>query len=347
MNWNWAEEYALFTKKQLKDGNTSHRKVILAGYYNHNVVVEKDNQRYLLRIPIENAETMDYRLIPETEVLPFLEEQGFIAPRLLYRGKDDWFFIHSYFEGQVFNDLYPASTPFPDWVPKDIATQMRNLHSLDVSRFSKFTEHIARTPNSSHFYNSFIEFIQKIYNNLYPEYKEFYSQLGFPDEPLAIPRRIAENLTNRDFTFCHCDVHRKNLIITPDQNLVFLDWELVLITDPLYDIAVHFHKMRYNPHQEQMFLETYLDCNRETERFQNHWEQIQIYLKLERIKSAIIDFSRYYTDVKAGIIDEKRVKFYSEHFYVKLMKAWEVWGIIKENIGPILIENFLKTKIIQ
>ena len=122
-----------------------------------------------------------------------------------------------------------------------------------------------------------------------------------------------------------------------------LDWELVLITDPAYDIAVHFHKMRYQPHQEIMFLERYLDSERNSSVFINYWRQIQIYLELERVKSAIVDFIRYSKDFKK-ITDEKLKIFYAKHYQKKLFNAWKVWRIYLKNILSIkeiysLLEN--------
>lgn len=64
-------------------------------------------------------------------------------------------------------------------------------------------------------------------------------------DPVAPAVEAWSSLTRRPLVFVHSDIHRKNII--RDGASYFLDWELVLWGDPVYDLAVHFHKMDYTP----------------------------------------------------------------------------------------------------
>jgi aminoglycoside phosphotransferase (APT) family kinase protein len=44
-------------------------------------------------------------------------------------------------------------------------------------------------------------------------------------------------------------------MILTEEGTVFLDWELALWGDPLYELAVHFHKMRYQPGDHDVVLQ--------------------------------------------------------------------------------------------
>jgi aminoglycoside phosphotransferase (APT) family kinase protein len=50
----------------------------------------------------------------------------------------------------------------------------------------------------------------------------------------------------RPFRLLHTDLHRKNMIVSRGRTY-FLDWELALWGDPVYDLAVHLHKMGCSP----------------------------------------------------------------------------------------------------
>ncbi len=299
---------------------------VLNGYYNHNYVINFQNEKYILRVPLKNVDNMDLKLIPESKVLKFLETVSFDAPRLVFEAKNKSFYIHSYIGGELFNKVYPASNVFPDWIVPKIVDQIKQLHGFKTELFVKYSKIFANSPNTSLFFETMISQVEEIYNFYKKEFSFCFEKLRIPNDPFSSTKDNINKLTERSFKLSHCDVHRKNIIITKEKGLVFLDWELVLITDPAYDIAVHFHKMRYQPYQEIMFLECYLDCKKNSPLFINYWGQIQTYLELERVKSAIVDFIRYFKDFKQ--ITSKKLKFfYAKHYQKKLNKARKVWGI--------------------
>ncbi len=300
----------------------------LAGYYNHNYMIESNGQMYILRIPIRNAESMDLRLIPESMVLRYLEKESFLAPRMIYENEEEMFFIHKYIEGKTFSHTYPENTSFPDWIPVNIANQMKKLHRLKPQNFVPYCNHIAKSPNSSGFFQYLIMMVEDIYEKFKKPYAVHFKKLQFPKDPFKVVKINSLRLKPRQFTLCHCDIHKKNLIISEENknNLVILDWELALVADSFYDIATHFHKMGYIPSQEQLFLEHYLGQNREATFFRDSWDQIQIYLQLERVKSAIVDIVRMSQKFKEES-SEKKKKFLAGQYQNILRKAWGIWGL--------------------
>nr|WP_147664609.1 aminoglycoside phosphotransferase family protein [Candidatus Prometheoarchaeum syntrophicum]QEE17725.1 Phosphotransferase enzyme family protein [Candidatus Prometheoarchaeum syntrophicum] len=308
----------------------THKKVNpqkLAGYYHDNYIVESNGQKYIYRVPIPEAQSMDLRIIPESLVLRFLKQKFFPAPRLKYADSHARFFIHSYIDGDLFQDLYPATTPFPNWICGNLAIQMKTLHQFSPKMCTPHCSKLPKSPDSSGFFQYLIALVEGIYGKYKKSYGSHFEQLQFPPDPFDIVRINALKLKTRPFTLCHCDIHRQNLIIPTKnaRNLVILDWELALVADPFYDIATHLHKMNYAPGQELIFLETYLGQLRATLGFKDSWNQIQIYLQLERIKSAIVDLVRMAERFQAESSESQRKSIATD--YQKIIeKAWGVWN---------------------
>ncbi len=81
--------------------------------------------------------------------------------------------------------------------------------------------------------------------------------------------------------------------------------KLTQFTDPCYDIAIHFNKMRYTKQQENCFIDKYLTIHKyDKTKFLN---QIKVYRDLEIVKSCIIDSLR--------LVDE-----FNKYDYQTLMK---------------------------
>ncbi|TDD61251.1 hypothetical protein E1293_45095 [Actinomadura darangshiensis] len=72
----------------------------------------------------------------------------------------------------------------------------------------------------------------------------------------------------------------------------FLDWELTLWGDPVYDLAVHLHKMAYLP-EEEASLTTRWSSAMPSEHIVGWQDDLVAYRTHERIKSAIVDAVRY------------------------------------------------------
>ncbi len=131
----------------------------------------------------------------------------------------------------------------------------------------------------------------------------------------------------------HADIHRKNIIVRPDGSPVFLDWELALFGDPVYDLAAHLHKMQYMTEERDSLVALWLRSL--PPAMTVGWaEDLQRYLRHERIKSAVIDSVRYTTAVATGTVELAGQDAIIEKLTAKINAARPLWGFK----GPIAAE---------
>jgi aminoglycoside phosphotransferase (APT) family kinase protein len=295
-----------------------------AGYYNRNVVVERDGATYLVRAPIAGAPTLDIRLTPEALVLPLLAAQGFPAPRLLFRDPAGRFAVHSYIPGRSLDTLFPVRAPLPEWVAPAMGAQFAQLHSLDPSPFAPVCGMLAPDRDCAALLRAAVSYTERFYRESAGRHARLFAHLGFPPDPLAPVRAEAHRLVPQPFVVCHCDAHRRNLIIAPDaETLTMIDWELATLADPAYDLALHLHKVRYAPHQEAAFLEAYAGVRGAAPAP----DQIAIYRRHEQLRSALIDVVRVVVDLRLPGMTRDMQLALASHYLPKLLRAWEIWGI--------------------
>ncbi|MFF3356785.1 phosphotransferase [Streptomyces sp. NPDC002917] len=84
-------------------------------------------------------------------------------------------------------------------------------------------------------------------------YAAVFEDFGIPAEPLAVLEPLWHGLAPRPFAVPHSDLHRTNMIASGGRTW-FVDWELTLWGDYLYDIAIHFHKMGFPAWQRAEFF---------------------------------------------------------------------------------------------
>ncbi|MEI7771989.1 MAG: aminoglycoside phosphotransferase family protein [Chloroflexales bacterium] len=306
----------------------------LAGYYHHNYIVPRRGRPVVVRVPIAGGPLMDLRRIPETTVLTFLAAHAFPAPRLLHTAADGRAVVHSFVAGQVLNAVYVDRLPLPDWIAPHLAAQLARLHALPPDTLAPACADLATSPDTRPFLRALLRFTEAIYQTWLPQVAPLYRALHIPAQPFAIVAAQVDQLRPHPFVLCHCDVHRKNLILHPDApQLTMLDWEIALVADPAYDIAVHFHKMGYTPEQEAAFLHAYLAHTGAADDVGTWAGQIAIYRSLERVKSAIVDGIRYAGDVRQPGLRPAQRHDYARRYQRKLELAWRTWGIDPRDVG--------------
>lgn len=300
----------------------------LNGYYNNNYIYEENSKKYLLRIPIEDAEIMDIRLLPEEAILYLLEQNNIKAPRLLYEGhtsKNLKFYLHSYIPGETVENLYKEDSPLPNWIPLKIADFMYKYHSIDLNNVKLNLEQMPWTHNTSDLYNHIYSFNKSMIEKCGNKVKELYRELSFPTSISNFIENKVFEITDESFVLCHSDIHRKNLIIDPDcEDLTVIDWELALIATPCYDLSIHIHKMRYNDSQTDLLLKRYSQISGKS--YANICKQVDLFRALEEVKSVAVDIVRYTDDISAGKADKKLIDIYAERYYKKLLRAYSRWN---------------------
>ncbi|MER6914648.1 aminoglycoside phosphotransferase family protein [Streptomyces sp. NPDC000594] len=293
-----------------------------AGYYNRNVGLPTDEGKVNVRIPLEAADTMDVRLWREEDVLactgPYVDQ----APGLRHASPDPRFQVQHFVEGRVLNDFSPRGSAVPAHVIGDVVTLMDQLVRIPREKVPALPADWPESGDGAGFGRRLAALTQSVHDLYRDTYATVFDAFGIPAEPLAVVEPRWSTLASRPFTLLHSDLHRKNMIVSAGSTW-FLDWELALWGDPLYEIAVHFHKMDY---PDEQYAETLRQWR---ERLPSACTagpaaDLDLYLAHERIKSAIVDTVRYSKQLAGADAAER--DFLTGRLARKLNLARAVWG---------------------
>ncbi|MER7106360.1 phosphotransferase family protein [Streptomyces sp. NPDC000229] len=130
-------------------------------------------------------------------------------------------------------------------------------------------------------------------------------------------------MTPRPFRLLHADIHRKNMILTDRNHVTFLDWELALWGDPVYDLADHLHKTAPTAADRTVITTAWHRAAPPECREQWH-EALDYYLAYEAVKSAIVDTVRWGRRIAAAQNDQARATL-SRELASKLTAAHPHW----------------------
>lgn len=165
---------------------------------------------------------------------------------------------------------------------------------------------------------------QTVHATFRDSHAALFHQLGIPARPLAPATQGWQRLRSRAFRLAHCDIHRKNMILDHD-HVVFLDWELALWGDPVYDLAVHLHKMGYQPTEQTAVVNAWQQTL--PRACTAGWEpDLEIYLTHERVKSAVVDTIRYADLIATATLTPNQQRAYIHRLTGKLNAAGAIWG---------------------
>jgi thiamine kinase-like enzyme len=174
------------------------------------------------------------------------------------------------------------------------------------------------------FFGQLIANTQRVYDESIATFGWLYDEIGVPRQPLESVKADAVSLTPRSFRLCHCDIHRKNVVLA-DRQTWFLDWEHALLGDPMYELAVHLHKMSYSPQVQAEFLKLAQEClDRETTVGLE--SDLALYLRHERMKSVIVDTVRYRKQATAPGADTAEVEYLAGKLATKTQASAVLWG---------------------
>jgi len=295
-----------------------------AGFYNRNVRVGN----LLVRAPIAGADGMDLKIWPEHQVLaavaPHLapEHEEAVVPRLLFTSAEPAFQIHEFVDGVVLDELAPRGVRVPAHVPGDVAALLRRLADVPFRELPPVPYDWPADGDVPSFAQRLSNVTGQVYATFRDEYATEFRRLGIPSSPLAPVRWDA--LTHRPFCLVHSDIHRKNMIVTGGRT-VFLDWELALWGDPVYDLAVHLHKMTYFDDERDELLRRWTQLM-PAELIRGWQADLEAYLAHERIKSAIVDTVRYTQLVRSGTQTPEQEHHLIAKLTHKLNAAGVYWG---------------------
>ena len=269
-----------------------------SGFYNHNIKLPTPARPVIVRIPIPASDTMDLAIWPEASVLRTIRDLVTHAPRLLYASDHPRFQILEFIDGEQLDAFAPRGVPVPSHVIGDVGEAFSQLGAIPRGKIPPLPADWPADGKTAEFARRLSAITESVYERFLPEYGELFTSLGIPSDPLALVLARWTTLHPRPFRLLHTDLHRKNMIVSRGRTY-FLDWELALWGDPVYDLAVHLHKMGYSPSEYEAAQAAWLAAvPREASE---GWEpNLGAYLTHERVKSAIVDTVRYTKIIVGG-----------------------------------------------
>ncbi|WP_143662591.1 aminoglycoside phosphotransferase family protein [Streptomyces sp. CB03238] len=307
---------ALYEEARAREGAQS-------GHYNRNVRVEADSGPVVVRMRSGSAEVMDLTLWPEADILAAIAPHVPSAPRLVHAGADPAFQIHEFVEGRRVDDLYPDGKPLPEPVLDDIENLFAHLLRVPPHALPPLPADWPPDGDTPAFAARLLDLVRTIRHRGEPAVTGLYDTLGVPADPCAILESRAATLTSRPFCLLHADIHRSNMILTAHNRVVFLDWELALCGDPVYDLADHLHKMSYTPPDRAAVTEAWHRAA--PPECRARWlEDLAYYLAYEAVKSAVVDTVRWGHRIATAQDDQSRATL-SQELATKLTAAHPHW----------------------
>ncbi|MEV3992808.1 aminoglycoside phosphotransferase family protein [Streptomyces sp. NPDC049837] len=293
-----------------------------AGYYNRNVGVRTPEGKVNVRIPLAAADVMDVRIWREEDVLACIGPYVGQAPGLRHVSEDPRFQVHHFIEGRVLDSFCPRGSAVPAHVMTDVVALMDQLARIPAEKTPARPPDWPESGDSAGFGRLLAGLTRRIHTTHLGEYGDVFAAFGIPAQPLAVVDALWDGLTSRPFVMLHADLHRKNMIVS-DAATWFLDWELALWGDPMYEIAIHFHKMDYPDEQRTEVLRQWRDRLPPQCTAGPHTD-LDLYMAHERVKSAIVDTIRYSKQLGPAAPPER--DFLIGRLAKKLNAARRVWG---------------------
>ncbi|MFZ3550064.1 aminoglycoside phosphotransferase family protein [Streptomyces sp. 4.24] len=268
------------------------RGTALSGYYNQNVRVETETGPVIVRSRAGGSDAMDLTLWREAEVLEAIGTRVPSAPRLLYAGTDPDFQIHEFIAGRRLDAIAPDGRPLPGVVLQAVEGFFGELLDVPLSALPSLPPDWPSDRDTSGFAGRLLTLVREIRGRGDEGIQGLYEALGVPEDPCGQLDGRAREMAERSFRLLHADIHRKNMILTDEGRVVFLDWELALWGDPVYDLADHLHKMSYTPDERRVVTDGW--SRSAPDECRTGWRAaLDYYTAYEAVKSAVVDTARW------------------------------------------------------
>ncbi|OHV48900.1 aminoglycoside phosphotransferase family protein [Pseudofrankia sp. BMG5.36] len=294
-----------------------------AGFYNHNVRVETPAGPVVVRIPIPGADTMDLTIWPESKVVRAIHPVIPRAPRLLHASVDPAYQIVEWIDGDVLDAIAPRGKRVPEHVIPDVGALFAQLGQVPLDQLPPLPADWPTDGDTTAFASRLSAITTDVHARFLDEFGDLFKALGFPADPLEPVLERWSTLAPRPFRLLHTDIHRKNMIVNGGVTY-FLDWELALWGDPVYDLAVHLHKMAYQSDEEQAAQAAWRNAA-PPEAAVDWARDLATYRAHERVKSAVVDTVRYTKLLAAGTENPTDEAALVDKLVAKLRAAHAVW----------------------
>ena len=214
-------------------------------------ILISNDKKYVLRYPRKIRQTVEYyRSTPETEVIKILQNNNVKCPKILY--SNEQYSIQEYVEGQLLADKFEDHKNIEKSIIDQIVNQICLLTSVDGSELLKY----ASWKDNNSFYYFQCQNTEKIFIDYYKKLETIYKKLGISLDTIKELYKLTHQISNeRKLSVIHGDRHKKNIIVSENGEITFIDWELGCIGDLAYDIGFHLHQMAYTEEDERYFLD--------------------------------------------------------------------------------------------
>jgi aminoglycoside phosphotransferase (APT) family kinase protein len=255
----------------------------------------------MVRSGIPAADEMDLRLLDEVATLHAIAGRV-RAPRVWLNDPRGRFFICSYVGDETLDEVAPDRTAITIDQMRSIVAAVVSLASVPTARFRRGQEAalaLMGLPAAST-HETVRAHLLRIAADVFGRFPELAGRLALPT-PEDLATALFPCDSSRPEQLIHCDLHRKNLRTgAPRGGLYILDWELAMVGDPMYDLAVHLHRMEYPAGQREACISAWRE-----EAIPRGWSDndLRAYLAIEKSKSAYVDLVRGMQTVLSGATD--------------------------------------------
>ncbi|MGV9450030.1 phosphotransferase [Streptomyces sp. NPDC003635] len=288
----------------------------------------------MVRRKVGTGSSRERRYLHEHAVLRAIEASGVLvrAPRVLALGTSelgDQFTIHSYEgpKGEIRHPDHPES----GLLPHEADDLVNQLCALTYVNCEKLDHPFAYR---EFYYAHLRKELIRMVSELPKQTTDLARELGLPSS-LRLGEILGRHLmTPRRPVLLHGDLNPWNLVRREDgSGLTFIDWEMAMVGDPLYDLVRHMHLTPTLPDIRTRLFTRWSrllpeDCTR---GWQKDW---RVYRWIETVRSAYVDLDRLVT---GDSLEAPNVRRAVERYSMTLIEATANLGLqVKSTANPYL-----------
>lgn len=270
------------------------------------------------RVPIPNSREFD--LFPwgdEGDLLDRLNSLGHwprFIPEVLARSACH--VIHSFAEGVSLGSLSRPEAPVPPTQLGQIVKLFGLMARTPGDVLPCSPEGWPETGDSPGFFRQHLRFARDVFYRTPPDCRLILHGLGVRGgETFVRLEKRGVELRSRPFALLHGDLHRDNIVVGPSDRLFFIDWELAMYGDPVYDLATHLRLMRYPADQEAEVIAGWYEELFAVEpsgslvagMTPQGGDDLDTYLDFKRVQAVHTDTARASLSLKQGVVTPESV----------------------------------------
>ncbi|MEG1613830.1 MAG: phosphotransferase [Clostridia bacterium] len=182
-------------------------------------------------------ECLNYKPFNEPEILSFLGEVGFPAPRIIEVRNNC--IVLSYIDGVELGKMLNWSDDIPLEIVASFAKEIYAVNSINYDELLALYKK-AVPNNSFDFYINYYSFNKQLLAKHWNEIEDTIKQYLPLFDDVLINR--SKEMIAEELAFCHGDIHQENIILQ-NGNATLIDWESACIAPISYEIAMHLRKL--------------------------------------------------------------------------------------------------------